>query len=263
MYKLNVLSIIFLIVTMAFGQFNESEFLYRTKTIYHSLRLSGLDNFSAWVTSNVFIESTENIYNDELYPLEIIWKNPNQIFYIKRPLPAVANHDNNDMINQLQMNLLNELKGLLIDWQRFYAGNILDDLPETRLITSDQDTVFIQYERYENNGITQVKMVFGLNGICVKIMTRYPETDEEIWIYPGYALVEDKWLANKWTVQMLKHGQVESGFVVRVESAKIETYWIPKRLIMQLKKKGLENTWFIREYRLKNIVLNKDLQILR
>jgi len=31
------------------AQFNESEFIYRVKTMYHSLKLTGLDNFSSWV----------------------------------------------------------------------------------------------------------------------------------------------------------------------------------------------------------------------
>ena len=263
MYRIFFVIIFLSTLTAADGQFNESEFLYRAKTIYHSLRLSGLDNFSGWVTSNNFIERTDNIFNQEVYPFEIIWKNPNQIFYIQRPLPTLENEEQKNVVHQAQMDLLAELKALLIDWQQFYAGNILDDLPENYLITSDQDTVFIQFEKYEDGKNTQAKMVFGINGICVKIKTRFTETNEEVLIYPGYKLVDDKWLLNKWTVQMLTNGQVQSGFVVRLESTKIENYWIPKRIIMQLKKRGLENTWFIREYTLSNIVLNKDLQVLR
>jgi len=263
MHRIFFLFILSITLNTAYGQFNESEFLYRVKTIYHSLRISGLDNFSGWVTSNNFNEKTENIFKQEVYPFEIIWKNPNQIFYIQRPLPAVEDEELKKRVNQLQMDLLAELKALLIDWQQFYAGNIMDDLPETYLITSDQDTVFIEFEKYEDGKNMRVKMVFGINGICVKITTRFPETNEEILLYPGYKLVEDKWLAYKWTVQMLMNGQIQSGFVVRLESAKIENYWIPKRIIMQLKKKGLENTWFLREYTLRNIVLNKDLQVLR
>lgn len=263
MPKLFFVLIYFITVNISLGQFNESEFLFRAKTIYYSLRLSGLNNFSAWVTSNNFIEKTKEIYDQELYPLEIIWKNPNQIFYIKRPIPILNDDDKQKAVHQLQMDLLQELRGLLIDWQRFYAGNVLDDLPETYLVTLDQDTAFVQFEKYEDGKNMKVKMVFGVNGICIKIITSFPETKEEILVYPGYTMVENKWLANKWTVQILKNGQVESGFVVRLESSKIDNYWIPKKLIMQLKKKGLENTWFIREYTLTNIVLNKDLQILR
>ena len=40
---------------------------------------------------------------------------------------------------------------MLIDWQRFYAGNVLDDLPETHLIYSNRDTAFIQYQKDEYN----------------------------------------------------------------------------------------------------------------
>ena len=77
MYRIFFVIIFLSTLTAADGQFNESEILYRAKTIYHSLRLSGLDNFSGWVTSNNFIERTDNIFNQEVYPFEIIWKNPN------------------------------------------------------------------------------------------------------------------------------------------------------------------------------------------
>ena len=91
---------------MLYAQFNETEFFNRVKTIYHSLRLTGLNNFSSWVTSNVFREQTKEFYEQEVFPLEIIWKNPDQMYYIKRPLPDIKDIEKHKNIEQLQMDML-------------------------------------------------------------------------------------------------------------------------------------------------------------
>jgi hypothetical protein len=125
------------------AQFNEAEFLYRVKTSYHSLKIAGLDNFSSWITSNIFLEATKEVSAEEIYPLEIIWKNPDLLYYIKRPLPDAGNAEKQKDLQQHQMDMIQELQGLLVDWQRLFAGNILDELPETYLIRPKEDTVFV------------------------------------------------------------------------------------------------------------------------
>jgi len=245
------------------AQFNESEFIYRVKTMYHSLKLTGLDNFSSWVTSNIFLEATKEISAEELYPLEIIWKNPDLIYYIRKPLPQSNDTLKQKEIQELQMDMIQELQGLLIDWQRFSAGNILDGLPETYLVTTKDDTVSIEFEKFESGKNVKVKMLFGQNGLCLKIITNYTHKDEIMYIYPEYTLVEDKWMCNKWTLQIHKKGQIDSGLMVSIKSRKLEDYWVPQRLILQLQKREIDNTMFMRDYKFRNVVLNKDLQIVK
>ena len=258
-----ILLFIFILSNAILGQFNKSEFLYRCKTIYHSLRLSGLDNFSSWVTSDIFLEATKDISDEEIYPLEIIWKNPNRMYYIKRPLPQVDNMEKQKEIQQLQLNMVQVLQGLLIDWQRFLAGNILDDLPDTYLISTQKDTVVFQYESFESGKNIKVKILFGMNGLCLKIITTDTDKNEITHIYPAYTLVDDKWICNGWTVQIYQNGIVESGFQVSMKSRKLENFWIPQRLTLALQKKEIENSIFYREYIFKNVVLNKDLEIIK
>jgi len=245
------------------AQFNESEFKYRVKTKYHALNLTGLDNFSSWVTSNIFLEATKEISAEELYPLEIIWKNPDLMYYIRRPLPQTNNAEKQKEIQELQMDMIQELQGLLIDWQRLSAGNILAYLPDAHLVTSKGDTVSVDYEKFESGKNVKVKILFGQNGLCLKIITEYSYKNEVINIYPEYILVEDKWICNKWTLQIYKNGRVDSGFMLSIKSRKVEDYWIPQRLTLQLQKREIDNTRFIREYKFRNVVLNKDLQILK
>ena len=237
--------------------------MYRAKTIYHSLKVTDLDNFSIWVTSNIFLEATKDISQEEIYPLEIIWKNPDLLYYIKRPLPNMGDAEKQKEIQQHQMDMIQELQGLMIDWQRFFAGNILDELPETYLITANDDTVFIEYELFEDGKNVKTKIHFGKNGRCLKIITNYVHKNEVIYVYPGYTMVENKWLCNNWRVQIYVNNLIDSGFDINLKSRKVEDYWIPQRLILQLQKKGIDNTLFIRDYKFRNVVVNKDLQILK
>ena len=76
-------------------------------------------------------------------------------------------------------------------------------------------------------------------------------------------MVENKWICKYWQVQIYQNNQIDSGFEVSLKSRKVQNYWVPQRLVMQLQKKGMENTLFVRDYKFRNIVINKDLQILQ
>ena len=243
--------------------FNKEEFLYRAKTIYHSLRIQGLDNYSCWITSNLFLERTQKIYNQELYPLELIWKKPNQLYYIRRPIPILEDTLQNKQTETWRMDMLQAVKGIMIDWQRFNAGNILDEIPETYLVQARDDSVYINYDLFENGNTVKVAMLFGLNGICLKIKVSYPAIQEDIFTYPVFKLEGDKWLCTGWTVQTLKKGEIDSGFAVRLKSKNIENYWILERMALQVQQKDKKDTIYLREYIFKNILLNRELKFVQ
>ena len=91
------------------------------------------------------------------------------------------------------------------------------------------------------------------------------DPQKDVFIAPDFVqkMVENKWLCNFWRVQIFKNGTVESGFELNLKSRKVEDYWVPQRLVLQLQKAGIDNTLFIRDYKFRNILLNKDLQILK
>ncbi|TFH02656.1 MAG: hypothetical protein E4H13_01330 [Calditrichales bacterium] len=252
----------FVLLGSASAQHEKDAFLYRAKTMYHSLQKEGLDNFSAWITSNAFKIETADYIKSDVSPIELIWKSPNRIFYIRRPIPGLS-EENLKTVTELQTDLVGELKGILIDWQQFYAGNILDNLPETHLVTFNGDTAIVQYEKYDAGQNIAVKMLFGVNGSCIKVITKNKTVDETTILYPGYILVEEKWLCTNWTVQILRGSDVESGYAVNIRSEKVDHYWIPKRIGLEVQKKGLEKQRFIRDYEFINIITNKDIQFLK
>jgi hypothetical protein len=260
----DLIIIFFLLFSNGYSEeFNKDKFLYRVKTIYNTLRTQGLDNYSCWVTSDLFLEKTGKIYNQELYPLELIWKTPNQLYYIKRPIPVLEDTLQNRKTEEWQMDILQALKGIMIDWQRFYAGSILDEIPENFLITTKDDSVYLTYEDYNNVKVVKVFMHFGLNGICLRTKVSYPEIQEEIYTYPAYRLEGDKWLCTGWTVQSLNKGEISSGFSVKLKTKKVDNYWLLERIELQLQQKAEKEIIYTRDYIFKNIILNRDLKIIR
>jgi hypothetical protein len=253
-----------LIFSSVYGQsFNQEEFLYRVKTIYHSLRGQGVENYSSWVTSDLFLKRTRPIYNAELYPLELIWSVPNQIYYIKRPVPVIQDSLQIRQTSEWQMDMLQALKGIMIDWQRFFAGNILDEMPETFLVTTRDDSAYISYELNNMGQPVKVRLLFGLNGICLRTYVSYPDKKEEIYTYPSFRLIDNKWLCTGWTVQALKNREVESGYSVKLKFKKLENFWALERIGLQLQDVHKKDIIFTREYIFKNITVNRDLKIVR
>jgi len=161
------------------------------------------------------------------------------------------------------MDMLQALKGIMIDWQRFFAGNVLDEMPETNLVTTRDDSAYISYELPSTGHPAKVKMLFGLNGICLRTKLTYPDIGEEIYTYPAYRLEGDKWLCTGWTVQTLKYGKVESGFSVKLKYKKLEKYWALERIGLQLQAVNKKDIIFTREFIFKNIVINRDIKIVR
>jgi len=256
--------LLFLIILnqLSRSQVNEIEFLQTVNSLYYSLESSDLQNFSAWISSDYFRENLKDVMPNEEYPLEIIWTNPNRIFFIKRPLPVISDSVKSDMAQTLQLEMQQELKGLLIDWQRFYGGNLLAGLPAQYKLTTRSDTVLLEYETLEQGEKIQACLYFGQNGLWLKLLLKYIESPQEINIYPVFNYIENKWLCSGWQVQMLEKSEVQSGFIVQIISHKIDKYWLPKRLNMQLQTKDKKDLIYHREYNFYNVMTNRSIKVV-
>ena len=94
-------------------------FLYRGNIYYYNLHVANLENFSSWITSDEFERNTKKIFQKQVFPLEMIWTKSNRVFFIKRSLPTLNDSTEHVYIEKLQLDLLNELKDIIKDWQRF------------------------------------------------------------------------------------------------------------------------------------------------
>jgi hypothetical protein len=246
------------------AQLDTLGFFQKVNTLYYSVESTGLQNFSLWVTSDYYRQKTDSTISAHEYPWELIWIRPNKMFFIRRPLPGPLGTDSAQyrLAQQLQLEMQQELKGVTIDWQRFYGGRILADLPARYDLMVQQDTITLNYETLENGQKIRVAFYFGQNGLCFKLCLTYLESGQEIFIYPAFTYLGSQWLCSGWQVQILDKNEVQSGFIVQIFSEKSESYWFPKKIIMQLQTKSTMAAIYKREYYLANLMVNRSIKLL-
>jgi hypothetical protein len=244
------------------AQLDEQEFFNRVNSNYYALELTELKNFSSWVTSNVFEEITNKLYEKEVYPLELIWVNPNSTYFIRRPIQPLEDSTANVNVRKAQSDLQEELRGLLMNWSRFYAGRLLANMPADFVLESKSDTVLLKFISEEGPQISETIMLFGQNGLILKMMTTDQDSSQTIEIYPEYNYTGEYWLCKGWRVQILNIDQVTSGFHVKIISKRINKYWLPSQFQMTLQSKNVKDKLFLRVYNFKNVLINRDIQIL-
>jgi hypothetical protein len=248
----------------AAAQLDTVDFFQKVRTLYYTVESSGLQNFSMWITSDYYRSNTDSTITAHGYPLEFIWMRPDRISFIKGALNSPPGADSGQVrqVEKLQLDLYHELKGLFYDWQRFYGRGILADLPAEYELTVQQDTILIKYETQEQGQTMQVGLYFGLNALCFKLHLTYPDSGQEIFIYPAFTYLGNKWLCSGWQVQIIEKAEVQSGFIVQIFSEKLNNYWLPKKITMQLQTKQSEAVLYTREYYIANIMLNRPIEML-
>lgn len=257
-----ILPLVILISYACQAQETGIDFLKKVNSLYYSIESTNLQNFSAWISSDYFTENLKNELPGEVYPIEIIWTSPNRLFFIKRPLPVISDTTKSNLAQNLQLELQQELKGVLMDWQRFYGGSIVAGLPPQYQQTDRLDTILIEYETIEQGNKIYACMYFGKNGLLLKLQLWYVDLAQMIVIYPGFNYVDNKFLCSGWQVQIFEQGEVKSGFSVQLISHKIDTYWLPKKLNMQLQTREKRELIYQREYNFYNVMTNRSIKVI-
>ncbi|MFC2088889.1 hypothetical protein ACFLSX_04745 [Calditrichota bacterium] len=255
--------IIYLFCFTLYAQYDEKTFFSRVNSIYHNLESTNIENFALAATSDFFeISTNEFLDNDSYFPVEVIWVSPNKMYFLKKTFPADLDTSKKKIVFQLQKDMQQGLKGILIDWQRFLGGKILDDLPENFKVTNIDDTVHVEFEAIENNIPVYMKFYFGINALCFKIETTYKNSNQKMITLPAFVLIKNKWLCTKWTVKIIKNGEIESGFIVELKSQARGESWFPLQTLITVQTKEKLNETFRRIYKFRKLEINKDLKYL-
>jgi hypothetical protein len=262
MNKFLILTAIYVLQFNALAQFSEPEFFNRVNTTYYALELTDLNNFSSWVSSNIFEETAKDLYKDEIYPIEFLWVKPNDPYFIRRPLPPIQESLAEEKVQSAQNELQQELRALIMDWGRFYAGRLLADMPSDYTLETRADTVLLNFKNYKDPRDSETHILFGPNGLVLQTSVVYRDSSERINTFPEYKYTGEYWLCTGWRVQILKKDEVISGFRVKVISKRIEKYWLPSQFQMELQSKDIQDKIFIRVYNFRNIRINRDIQVI-
>lgn len=244
-----------------YAQFDQQTFFKRANSIYHNLGSSNITNFSMAITSDNFEYQMKDIVNHEEYsPIEFVWTKPRQINLNRLPVPSNLDSTQQIKLIQLQSEMLQGLRGIFIDWQRFLGGNLLYDLPEKYNIDTMDDTVHIIFESYENNLPIKLKFYFGINALCFRIETIYQSINQTINTYPTFALADNKWLCTEWMVNIIQHGEITSGFNLIFKSGKFKDSWLPLQALIRVQTRQKLNQTFTRLFKFRNLEVNDNIK---
>lgn len=166
------------------------------------------------------------------------------------------------MAHGAQADLQKEIKALLIDWTRYYAGRLLANMPADYTLESNTDSVFLKFTNQNDVRNGHTRIIFGQNGLVLQSSVFYADSSEKILTYPEYKYTGEYWLCTGWRVQIIKKGQVDSGFHVKIISQRIGKYWLPSQFQLTLQSTDIKDTIFIRAYNFRNTRINRDIQIL-
>ena len=260
MRKIYIL-IVLLCVTVTYAQIDTTDFYKRINKQYFYLSDTDLKNLSAWITSDYFFENSQRIYAKEVYPIEIIWINPDRLFFIRRPLPNVQDSLLNIMKN-LQTNLQRELNPIFTDWQKVYSNFLFKNLLPDHNFYIQNDTIYITFKADNTDSEIYSTLSFNYNGRCLNIITYDRIKKQRILIYPTYISEGNKWICSEWLTQITEEGEIKSIYKVKMEHKLIANIYFPEKIVMMLLTTDKTKVISERVYYLRNIRLDRDLKIL-
>ena len=135
-------------------------------------------------------------------------------------------------------------------------------MPPDYTLETKGDTVFLRYDTLEDQEIVKNTLKFGMNGICIKTTLTYPDRNEHIDTYPVFKFTGEKWLCFGWQVQVFEGDEISTGYLVEINSQRIDKYWLPQVIKMTLQTVREKQSLFIREYYFRNILINRNIEVM-
>lgn len=241
--------------------FDEKKFFQNLSTSYYSLSDAGVHNFIAMVTSLKMQKFAEEMWKgQEIFPLQLIWFNPDALYLSQRGVPRIEKgkyKEYQDLLAGLKI----QIKGILVDLQRFSFGGLYKSIPGDYTLKHSKDAVQLTITSTKGNILTKIKYLFGYNGLCLLNEIAYPQQNKVIVIYPKFKIVKSKWLCQGWTVQTYLNEKVESGIELKLTNSFVNDKWVPSLIQLQVQKSAAEGKTFYDEIIIKNYLFDQSIQL--
>jgi hypothetical protein len=262
--RLHVLAVLLLFSFSAAQDFHldEKQFFTDLENSYFSMSGTELQNFTCLVTNSSMEDFAEKKWeNDEIFPLQFIWIRPDRIFLSQQGVPAL-NDSLQKEFESLFSDLKQQVKAILLDLQRFYINGIYSSISQDYILVKKKQVIDILFDVTQDSLNTQFKYTFGMNGLCLKIETGYPQINRTIITYPKFRVVKTKWLCTGWEVQIIDNGEVSSGFAVTLKNQFVDPVWVPVQVDLQVQKKEEAGKRYADILKFKNYLFNQSLQLI-
>ncbi len=244
------------------ASFDEKEFFSHLRDSYYTLSASGSRNFVALVTSLKMETLADEMWkNKEVFPLQLIWFNPNKIYISQKGVPKIPQgkyKEYQEVVNGLKM----QLKGILLDLQRFYLQGLYNSIAGDYILQHNKEAVQITQVQKSGDMEIKSKYLFGLNGLCLFNEIVYPKEQKVITIEPHFKTVKSKWLCTGWKVQTVVNGEINSGFNLVINNVFINNVWVPAKIDIEVQKADAKGKTFFDQIKLKNYLFNQSIQLM-
>ena len=262
---INISVISLILITNLFSQpenFDEKEFFKKIRESYYTLSTTGLKNLTSLITSiemEIFAEKSWG--NIEIFPLQLIWFSPDRLYLSQLGIPTIESEkyqEYQEIVNGLKQ----QMKGILLDLQRFYITGLFSCIREDYQINLKDDIVEISFSEGNDQMKTHVIYLFGLNGLCLENEISYPNENKTIKIYPTFRTVKTKWLCEGWTVQTIIDDTVQSGFMLQIKNNLVNGIWVPNEIIIGAQKAEDSGNTYFDSIKIKNYLFNQSIELL-
>ena len=258
--------IIFILISinLLFSQnniFDEKQFFQDIKNSYYNLNDTNLENFTALVTSLKMEKFAKEIWkNEEIFPIQLIWFKPNRLYIAQQGTPTITENrykEYQDLVEGIKQ----QVKGILIDFERFYITGLYESIKSDYTITTQNEFVWIDFNAGTMDQEVPVKYTMGKNGLCIKIEIYYPNENKKLILNPKFKIIKTKWICTGWQVQTLISEEPVSGFILEIRYDQYQSIWIPTQITINVQKADEPGTTYYDVIKLKSYMFNQPLEL--
>jgi len=256
----------FIVLSLIFNLYGQDstqnlEYLNKIKNSYYTLDQTGLINFTASVTSLKFDKfRSENWKDQQVYPLQLIWFKPDKIYLSQMGVPTLSTEKYSEY-QLLVDGLKQQIKGVLLDLVRFYMTGVVKSFGKDYKLRNNEEAIQVTLKGGTSENSSNVKFLFGLNGLCLYNEISYLQENKTITIYPDFITKDDKWLCKGWTVQTIIGGEIESGFKLEIIHNYIKNIWLPAEIQINVQKAEDPGATYFDQIQIKNYMFDQSIQL--
>ena len=242
--------------------FDEQDFFRRLEESYYTLKSSGYQNMTAFVSSLKFEKFAQKTWNNtEVFPIQLMWFYPNKLYLSERGVPAFDKSKQKEY-RELLEGIKQQMRGILVDLSMYYITGLYNTILDNYKLRHNEQAVQITYETGKDNDLTKTKLLFGYNGLLLETQIIYPAQNKVIIILPTFRLVKTKWLIDRWQVQTSINGEIVNGFEIKLESTQVNNTWVPANIIISVKKADDPENTYYDVLKFRNIMFNQSLELM-
>lgn len=256
---------IFIIFSHLFGQkdqIDEQAFFENIKSSYYSLKNTNAKNVSVLLT-NASMETfaSKEWNNHEIFPLQLIWIAPERLFISQLGVPSLSD-SSTTTYTYLVNNLKSQITDILFDLKRFYFSDLYSGIEENYKIKNINDVVRVSFFSVIKTDTTFYEYYFGLNGLCLKVLSYTPSTNLKVETIPHFKINKTKWIIMGWEVHIYSDEEIQTGYFVEISFTEKKNIWIPQNIKLAVQRKTDLGKTYNEVLKFRNLLFDQPLHYM-